>query len=128
MPRFYSLFRAFAVFAVCSGLSGCGASELRTRPVVAVDVEVLHQGKAAAGAQVVLHPAQSDVAGFLLARPHGVVAADGSVRLTTYHTDDGAPEGDYVVTVIWTPPLPANAMPASTVIGGITKMKCLMPL
>jgi hypothetical protein len=34
-------------------------------------------------------------------RPRGKVAADGSFKLTTYATDDGAPQGRYRVTVEW---------------------------
>jgi hypothetical protein len=29
------------------------------------------------------------------------VGADGTFQLTTYRTGDGAPEGEYFVTVIW---------------------------
>lgn len=34
----------------------------------------------------------------------GVVAADGSFRLSTYQGDDGAVQGDYHVTVVWRRP------------------------
>ncbi len=34
-------------------------------------------------------------------KPIGEVRQDGSFSLTTYKTDDGAPEGEYAVTVIW---------------------------
>jgi hypothetical protein len=33
--------------------------------------------------------------------PHGVVGADGTFHLGTFAVDDGAPAGDYAVTVIW---------------------------
>lgn len=36
-------------------------------------------------------------------RPWGVVSADGTYSLTTYSTNDGAPVGEYVVTVRWPP-------------------------
>jgi hypothetical protein len=34
----------------------------------------------------------------------GIVEADGSFRLTTYHAFDGAPAGNYAVTVVWREP------------------------
>lgn len=37
-------------------------------------------------------------------RPHAVVGADGSFRLTTFVTDDGAPAGTYALTVTWPAP------------------------
>jgi hypothetical protein len=36
--------------------------------------------------------------------PHAIVASDGSFRLTTYSTGDGAPLGDFALTLRW--PLP----------------------
>jgi hypothetical protein len=33
--------------------------------------------------------------------PNGVTDEKGEFRLTTYAVDDGAPEGDYVVTIEW---------------------------
>ncbi len=36
--------------------------------------------------------------------PHAIVEPDGSFRLTTYRTGDGAPAGSYALTVSW--PLP----------------------
>jgi hypothetical protein len=34
-------------------------------------------------------------------RPHAVVGIDGTFRLTTFTSADGAPAGDYVLTVTW---------------------------
>ena len=39
--------------------------------------------------------------------PHATVEADGSFRLTTYKSGDGAPAGTYVLTLTW--PLPPRA-------------------
>jgi hypothetical protein len=38
--------------------------------------------------------------------PQAVVAADGSFRLTTYLAGDGAPAGEYFVTLYWPGPGP----------------------
>jgi hypothetical protein len=40
--------------------------------------------------------------------PVGVTGPDGSFHLTTFTFNDGAPEGEYVVTLIW----PNEAIPA----------------
>jgi len=40
--------------------------------------------------------------------PHGIVGPDGSFRLTTYKTGDGAPLGTYAVTIRWPAPPPPD--------------------
>lgn len=59
-------------------------------------------GEAPAGAVVELHSVgeQPDVRD---SRPWAVVQEDGSYSLTTYETGDGAPLGEYAVTVKWPP-------------------------
>ena len=65
------------------------------------------QGKdrmAAAGAIVVFHPtvpASGDVP-----LPTAHVGEDGRFELTTYVKGDGAPAGEYAVTIEWLPPRP----------------------
>lgn len=41
------------------------------------------------------------------ARADAIVEADGTFRLSTYSAFDGAPEGDYVATVVWRKPFQA---------------------
>lgn len=62
---------------------------------------MLIDGKPAAGAQVILHPADGQDFDQRGARPTGIVAPDGKFTLTTYHPGDGAPVGRYVATVYW---------------------------
>ncbi len=79
-------------------LSSCGSREGR-KPVFPVKGQVFHKGKAAVGAVLVFHPkTAADPAG---PRPHARVGADGAFTLTTYQAQDGAPAGDYVVTIDW---------------------------
>jgi hypothetical protein len=77
----------------------CAKDEARV-PVFPVRGQVHFQGKPAPGAFVVFHPTED--AGDDL-RPTGRVDADGSFSLSTYDKDDGAPAGDYTVTVEWQP-------------------------
>lgn len=59
-------------------------------------------GEAAEGALVVFHPvAPSEPK---TTNPNGTVQADGSFKLTTYDSGDGAPANDYVVTIFWPEP------------------------
>lgn len=51
------------------------------------------------GAQVVFHPVGRQLPD--QAVPRATVGADGAFLLSTFGTDDGAPEGDYVVTIQW---------------------------
>ncbi|MBS0262543.1 MAG: carboxypeptidase regulatory-like domain-containing protein [Planctomycetes bacterium] len=87
-------FRSLCVI-VAIGAAGCDG---RNRPsVVPVQGRLLIGGKPAAGANVVLHPVDPHV----VSRSVGLTDADGSFRLMTYKTGDGAPVGNYVVTLFW---------------------------
>lgn len=69
--------------------------------VYAVTGKVIFDGQPATGAAVMLHPADRS----LTIRPKGVAGADGSFTVTTYLPADGAPAGDYKVTVEWKKPV-----------------------
>jgi hypothetical protein len=60
---------------------------------------ITFHGQPPAGALVVLHP--QGAAGPDAPRPIAHVQADGSFAATTFDTADGAPAGEYVVTVEW---------------------------
>lgn len=73
----------------------CGHNGAAPQPV---DGQVLFENKPAQHALVVFHPVQG---GGDLPRPRGQVGADGTFKLTTFETGDGAPPGEYAVTVEW---------------------------
>jgi hypothetical protein len=91
----------FLVLIACLG-PGCFWKSDRL-PVNRVGGSVLVAGKPAVGAKLFFHPVD---AGFnpRALRPFGEVAEDGTFELSTYLADDGAPEGDYIVTVYWPAP------------------------
>src|SRR3954469_25512993 len=69
--------------------------------------KVLVDGKPADGATVVLHPVNDS--GPQAVRPSGRVGPDGTFTVSSYvaetrTTADGAPAGEYYVTVVWLPP------------------------
>jgi hypothetical protein len=82
--------------------TGCGTRQAgkTTYPVSGILLDAAR--RPAAGATVILQPVTKDDRD--PARPTATVGADGSFRLTTYRTGDGAAEGEYVVTVVWPEP------------------------
>ncbi|MGV3485973.1 MAG: hypothetical protein ACO1RT_16275 [Planctomycetaceae bacterium] len=80
---------------------GCGGDDWRSATYPAQG-QVLINGAAPAGAVVELHAA-GEKPDSRNSRPWAVVQDDGSYRLTTYTTGDGAPPGQYAVTVRWPP-------------------------
>ena len=76
---------------------GCGSAETRV-PVHPVKGSVKVNGKPASKAVVVFHPLAGDAKA---PNPTGEVGEDGTFTLGTYSAADGAPAGDYAVTVTW---------------------------
>ena len=87
-----------ALFAL-AGLSllplACGGVASDVYPVKG---QVFVRGQPAAGAAVTYHPLNADESGRI---PTATVGPDGSFRLTTVSAYDGAPPGDYAVTITW---------------------------
>ena len=82
--------------------AGCRRTppQFESRPTFPVEGTVLIQGQPAEGVQVFLHPCDASQRG----QPRGVTDAAGRFRLRTYHDGDGAPAGEYTVTVYWPAP------------------------
>ena len=83
-------------------LCGCGGNQ-GDRPVVhPVSGKLLIDGKPAVGAQIALRAIDNPELNKFY--PHAVVEPDGSFRLTTFTANDGAPLGEFAVTVNWPGP------------------------
>jgi len=80
---------------------GCSRSQAPWEIVHPASGTVTFGGKAIVGAQVTLCPLDSTFPEAV--RPTAVTQADGKFQLSTYKAGDGAPSGDYKVTVIWHP-------------------------
>jgi hypothetical protein len=93
-----------AVLLGLAALLGSSCSGGNRLPVYPVRGQVFYDGKPAARALVIFHPLADGPVKEL--RPAGHVAADGTFALTTYAEGDGAPAGDYAVTVDWRQPTP----------------------
>ena len=88
------------LFVVALITASCGRAP--GEKVYPVEGKVLFNGKPAAGAVVQFHPELSEQGQALDAvHPTGIVGEDGSFRLTSFGKDDGAPPGEYVVTITW---------------------------
>lgn len=96
-------FLAFAIFPVV----GCGEAESGRVPVHPVLGAIQFHGQPIVGAFVSLHSKSG--AGTEVPKPRATVGPDGSFTLTTYEGQDGAPEGEYVLTVQWYKPVRQGA-------------------
>jgi hypothetical protein len=90
-----SLAAAGALLLLVSLVAGCSKSEA-TVPVHPVSGQVLFNGKPAAHASVIFHP-KAGAEGVPV--PRANADAQGNFTLSTYGVGDGAPLGEYAVTV-----------------------------
>ena len=86
----------------CGGLvvafSSCSKSD--RKPVYPVHGQVFDKDKkSAVGALVIFHPV--DESSPKLIRPLAHVDEKGDFALTTYENNDGAPAGEYIITISW---------------------------
>jgi hypothetical protein len=92
------------ILFLCFLLSSCKSNTPieRQKPVHPVRGQVFVGGKPAVGAFVLFIPAL-EAPDAPDPRPRATVKEDGSFVLSTYGEEDGAPAGDYLVTVTWSP-------------------------
>jgi hypothetical protein len=87
------------------GVCGCNGD---SSPVMnPVHGRVLFNGRPTANAQVTFHPINDN--GPKVIRPVGRVDEQGNFTLTSFKDSDGAPAGEYQVTVVWFLARPARA-------------------
>lgn len=104
---------AFLTATLASLAAGCGTKETPRYPVTG---KVLFEGKPAEHAMVVFHPVGAS--GPDTVKPTAKVGPDGTFKLPAQHADDGAPAGEYKVSVeLWLAGVraedpPSNRLPA----------------
>lgn len=82
---------------------GCGGSSAPDRVAVfPVQGAVTFKGQPMPGAMLVLNPKTPTES---VPAPRAQVDKDGNVKVSTYDGGDGAPAGEYVVTVQWYKPI-----------------------
>jgi hypothetical protein len=101
---------SFGVVCLSIGLVGCGggADDGRVK-VFPTQGKVSVSGRPAEGAKVTFYSANTHADGKKVPPPTGTADATGVFQLGTYKSADGAPPGEYKVTVVWLEPPPANA-------------------
>jgi hypothetical protein len=85
--------------ALLTAVAGC--SKDNRLPVFPVKGTVSVQGVKADNAQLLLHAVDPKSVAGLATKPMAIAGADGTFAVTTYVTGDGAPAGEYIVTVDW---------------------------
>lgn len=95
----FSLRRWFPAVVALSLAAFCPACSSGRKPVYPVHGQVLFQGRPAAHAQISFHPINDNSLSAI--HPVGTVDEKGNFRLTSYKQGDGAPEGEYLVTIQW---------------------------
>lgn len=84
---------------------GC-SSEPREKAVFPVQGQVLYENKPMAKAVIVFHNADS---ADRTTPGHATADEQGRYKVHTYRVDDGAPAGDYIVTIYWPGTAPKSA-------------------
>ncbi len=84
-------------FSLVVALIGCSKDEIRKTYPVTGSLTIDGQ-PAEAGVLVYLHPKFEEKDKYPI-HPKGETDANGAFQITTYNTNDGAPEGSYVITV-----------------------------
>jgi len=90
--------RAAALMAMVAACCGCDRQTVERPPVHPTRGQLLVAGKPAAGATINFHSASGVTEKFV---PTASVDTDGTFRVGTFAAGDGAPEGEYVVSIVW---------------------------
>ncbi|VTR93734.1 Uncharacterized protein OS=Singulisphaera acidiphila (strain ATCC BAA-1392 / DSM 18658 / VKM B-2454 / MOB10) GN=Sinac_3752 PE=4 SV=1 [Gemmata massiliana] len=88
-----------------AGLCGCGGGS-KEKPVFKVHGKLTFEGKPMSGAEIAFLPADPAQRGL---QSRATANANGEYTLYTYRQNDGAPAGEYVVTLYWPAPLSKRA-------------------
>jgi hypothetical protein len=86
------------IFCLLAGCSG-QPNEAPRVPVYPVEGKLIVGDRLAGNSRVVFHPV--DKGNSIPLYPVANTRPDGSFRLMTYTAGDGAPAGEYIVTVVW---------------------------
>jgi hypothetical protein len=99
LPQALRVAVALALF----GLAACGDSRGFPK-VYPVKGKILVNGQPAGDCQIYLNRTAADKSAAGV-RPQGVTNASGEFQITSFASNDGAAEGEYVVTIEWREPV-----------------------
>ena len=103
--------------------SGC-EKRIKRLPVYQVSGQILVNGQPAEHAQISLQPIKTPAKGERVIIPNAVALADGTFNVGTYTGSDGAPAGEYSITVTW----PTVTVEGGEEIFGLDRLKGLYRL
>lgn len=87
------------VLAVCAATVGCsGDEQVELLPLHDVGGTLTCDGRPMSHAIIIFHPMKKGLVG---GSPRATADESGRYQLTTFRADDGAPVGDYRVTIYW---------------------------
>lgn len=99
MPAYRRLLFLLIAVATVSGCSPARTPRLDTYPVSGL---VMVNGKPAVRAEVRMRPTKPLLDPLKRSvEPYGIVDAEGMFRICTYRENDGAPPGEYAITIVW---------------------------
>jgi hypothetical protein len=101
---------AIALLLSSTAILGCGG--LDQPAVYPTAGKIIVNGVAPVGALLTLHPTSGPATELSNTRPYATVSDNGQFVLSTFGTEDGAPVGDYNITLYW-PPDPDSDGPQS---------------
>jgi len=96
-------------------IAGCGTDVRKTHPVTGT--LTIDGAPADAGIVIWLHPQFTESDKYPI-HPRGETSTAGEFKITTYKTDDGAPEGEYVATVEWPQRVGQSSQFSGDLLGG----------
>jgi hypothetical protein len=108
METWKRILRSTIPLATCFLVTGCGK---QTVPLYPVSGTVFYRGKPAVNAQVVFHDQRPVNKIHELPIPRGRTNVEGKFHLSCHEPGDGAPAGEYVVTVMLASIKPADLAP-----------------
>lgn len=101
------------IAGVSFAIVGCSVSH-QAKTYVAHGKVRFKKDQIPVGALVVFHPKDPKIEKEIGGKPFGKVEDDGTFVLTTYALNDGAPEGEYGVTIDWRPKPASSKMSLSS--------------
>jgi hypothetical protein len=93
----------FVALGAVLGALGCGDSKPQALPAGG-KVSIKGSKIVPEGALVVFHPKDPGFEKIMSGKPFAKVEKDGTFKLTSFQTGDGAPAAEYGVTIVWNAP------------------------
>lgn len=97
----------FVWLAVLLTCAGCESDDGRVK-VYPVDGVVQVRGEPLEGAELVFYPVAESLKGPGMPIPAGTTDENGKYQLRSFDPEDGAPAGEFKVTIFWPEPIPSN--------------------